>query len=103
MTKQPGDTQALVPASLDLQRSGADPRLRRMGAYERLLLDVIRGRLGLFVRRDEQAQAWRWVAPIIKTWETTNAPPKLYTAGTWGPAASSALLSRDGMAWHEEM
>nr|WP_152624075.1 glucose-6-phosphate dehydrogenase [Cupriavidus sp. IDO] len=103
LTKQPGDTQALLPASLDLQLNSAAPRVRRIGAYERLLLDVIRGRLGLFVRRDEQAQAWRWVAPILKAWENTTAPPKLYTAGTWGPAASSALLSRDGLAWHEEM
>ncbi|WER50184.1 glucose-6-phosphate dehydrogenase [Cupriavidus sp. WKF15] len=103
LAKQPGDTQALVPASLDLQRPEAGRLVRRMGAYERLLLDVIRGRLGLFVRRDEQVQAWRWVAPILKTWENTNSAPKLYTAGTWGPAASSALLSRDGMAWHEEM
>ncbi|SOZ38547.1 glucose-6-phosphate dehydrogenase [Cupriavidus neocaledonicus] len=103
LTKQPGDTQALTPASLDLQLTSAAPRVRRVGAYERLLLDVIRGRLGLFVRRDEQVQAWRWVAPILKTWETSPTPPKPYTAGTWGPAASSALLSRDGMAWHEEM
>ncbi|MCY1233794.1 Glucose-6-phosphate 1-dehydrogenase [compost metagenome] len=103
LTKQPGDTQALIPASLDLQLNTAAPRVRRVGAYERLLLDVIRGRLGLFVRRDEQVQAWRWVAPILKTWENSPTPPKPYTAGTWGPAASSALLSRDGMAWHEEM
>ncbi|UIF90714.1 glucose-6-phosphate dehydrogenase [Cupriavidus sp. UYPR2.512] len=103
LTKQPGDTQALIPASLDLQLNTAAPRVRRVGAYERLLLDVIRGRLGLFVRRDEQVQAWRWVAPILKTWENSPAPPKPYTAGTWGPAASSALLSRDSMAWHEEM
>jgi len=103
LTKQPGDTQALTPASLDLQLTTTAPRVRRMGAYERLLLDVIRGRLGLFVRRDEQAQAWRWVAPILQAWENTMAPPKMYTAGTWGPASSSALLSRDGMSWHEEM
>ncbi|WP_092138233.1 glucose-6-phosphate dehydrogenase [Cupriavidus sp. YR651] len=107
LVKQPGDTQALQPASLDLQRilprgQGARHE-RKAGAYERLLLDVIRGRLRLFVRRDEQAQAWRWVAPILRAWEHNREAPKLYTAGTWGPAASSALLSRNGAVWHEEL
>jgi glucose-6-phosphate 1-dehydrogenase len=54
------------------------------------------------VRRDEQVQAWRWVEPILDTWEASTVPPKPYTAGTWGPAASSALMSRDGALWHEE-
>ena len=71
-------------------------------AYERLLMDVIKGDLSLFVRRDEQRAAWRWVEPIIDSWENSAEGPKSYTAGTWGPAASSALLSRDGLCWYEE-
>ncbi|MBP0623505.1 glucose-6-phosphate dehydrogenase [Cupriavidus consociatus] len=101
LVKQPGDTLELTPTSLDLDFANSF-KVRRAGAYERLLLDVIRGRLGLFVRRDEQVQAWRWVEPIIDTWEASTVPPKPYTAGTWGPAASSALMSRDGGLWHEE-
>ncbi|MDR3380553.1 glucose-6-phosphate dehydrogenase [Cupriavidus basilensis] len=107
LVKHPGDTQALQPATLDLQRmlprGQGNRHERKTGAYERLLLDVIRGRLGLFVRRDEQAQAWRWVAPIQQAWAQSNLAPKLYSAGTWGPAASSALPSRDGAVWHEEL
>ncbi len=102
LVKQPGDTVALTPTSLDLDFANSF-KVRRAGAYERLLLDVIRGRLGLFVRRDEQVQAWRWVEPIIDTWAESSLPPKPYTAGTWGPAASSALLSRDDALWHEEV
>ncbi|WP_432262639.1 glucose-6-phosphate dehydrogenase [Cupriavidus sp. TMH.W2] len=102
LVKQPGDTLALTPTSLDLDLATSS-RARRAGAYERLLLDVIRGRLGLFVRRDEQVQAWRWVEPILDTWRNSMVPAKPYTAGTWGPAASSALLSRDGALWHEEV
>lgn len=102
LVKQPGDTVALTPTSLDLDFANSF-KVRRAGAYERLLLDVIRGRLGLFVRRDEQVQAWRWVEPIIDTWADSTLPPKPYTAGTWGPAASSALLSRDNALWHEEV
>lgn len=63
-------------------------------AYERLLLDVIRGNLSLFVRRDEQEAAWRWVEPLLNHWQNTPALPMSYQAGSWGPSASSAMLSR---------
>lgn len=102
LVKQPGDTVALTQTSLDLDLCHSF-KTRRAGAYERLLLDVIRGRLGLFVRRDEQVQAWRWVEPIIDTWTESALPPKPYTAGTWGPAAATSLLARDNALWHEEL
>ena len=102
LAKEPGDTMRLQPAYLDLDFYKAF-KVRRADAYERLLLDVIRGKLALFMRRDELVEAWRWVMPIMECWQnSSNTPPKQYTAGTWGPAASSALLSRDGISWHEE-
>ena len=55
------------------------------------------------MRRDEQVQAWRWVELILETGCDSLVPPRPYTAGTWGPASSSALLSRDGALWHEEV
>jgi glucose-6-phosphate 1-dehydrogenase len=73
-----------------------------VGAYERLLLDVIDGRLNLFVRSDEQEEAWRWVEPMIDHWENDPQGPRLYSAGTWGPSASSAMIARDGFCWSEE-
>jgi glucose-6-phosphate 1-dehydrogenase len=76
---------------------------RRMDGYERLLLDALRGDLSLFVRRDEQEQAWHWVEPIIDAWQEQNIIPKPYTSGTWGPPASNALVARDGHNWHEEL
>jgi glucose-6-phosphate 1-dehydrogenase len=101
LAKEPGGTMRLQPTYLNLDFQSMSS-VRRADAYERLLLDVIRGDLSLFMRRDELAEAWRWVAPIIDTWERSTVPPKPYTSGTWGPAASSALLSRDGVSWHEE-
>jgi len=74
----------------------------RVGAYERLLLDVIDGRLNLFVRSDEQEEAWRWVEPILNYWANDAQGPRLYAAGTWGPSASSAMIARDGFCWSEE-
>lgn len=101
MAKQPGDQMRLSPVYLDLDFKEVF-HTRPPEAYERLLMDVIRGDLSLFVRRDEQAAAWHWVEPIMDAWENSNEGPKPYTAGSWGPAASSALLSRDGLCWHEE-
>ncbi len=93
--------QTLVPVQLDLdfdKRFGSE----RVGAYERLLLDVIDGRLNLFVRSDEQEEAWRWVEPLIGHWAADAQGPRLYAAGTWGPSASSAMIARDGFCWDEE-
>ena len=94
-------SQKLSPVQLDLdfdKRFGSE----RVGAYERLLLDVIDGRLNLFVRSDEQEEAWRWVEPILDHWHNDSQGPRLYNAGTWGPSASSAMIARDGFCWSEE-
>jgi glucose-6-phosphate 1-dehydrogenase len=91
----------LQPISLNLEFADTNAA-RRLDAYERLLTDVIRGRLALFVRRDELEAAWGWIEPILAGWAELGVAPKPYTAGTWGPAASSALIGRDGRAWREE-
>ena len=87
--KGAGQAEALAPVSLDLDFDKAFAA-NRVGAYERLLLDVIAGRLNLFVRSDEQEEAWRWVEPILDGWRRDDASPRPYAAGTWGPAAASA-------------
>jgi glucose-6-phosphate 1-dehydrogenase len=96
-----GSDELLTPVSLDLDFDKAFPT-ERVGAYERLLLDAIAGRLNLFVRSDEQEQAWRWVEPVLEAWERDSTGPRPYAAGTWGPPAASALVARDGVAWPEE-
>jgi glucose-6-phosphate 1-dehydrogenase len=93
--------EQLSPVSLDLDFDKAFPS-DRVGAYERLLLDAIAGRLNLFVRSDEQEQAWRWVEPILESWRNDSSGPRPYAAGSWGPPAASALIARDGFAWAEE-
>ena len=95
------NASSLAPVQLDLdfdKRFGSG----RVGAYERLLLDVIDGRLNLFVRSDEQEEAWRWVEPILNYWKNDPQGPRPYAAGTWGPSASSAMIARDGFCWAEE-
>jgi glucose-6-phosphate 1-dehydrogenase len=95
------NAQALTPVHLDLdfdKRFGSE----RVGAYERLLLDVIDGRLNLFVRSDEQEEAWRWVEPVLEHGRNDTRGPRPYAAGTWGPSAASAMIARDGHCWFEE-
>lgn len=99
--KGTGNSDVLSPVFLDLDFDKAFPS-ERVGAYERLLLDAIAGRLNLFVRSDEQEQAWAWVEPVLEAWKHDDAPPRPYAAGTWGPPAASALVARDGFAWAEE-
>ncbi|OYV01302.1 MAG: glucose-6-phosphate dehydrogenase [Burkholderiales bacterium PBB5] len=93
--------ELLAPVSLDLDFDKAFAS-ERVGAYERLLLDAIAGRLNLFVRSDEQEQAWRWVEPILNAWRNDPNGPRPYAAGSWGPPASSAMVARDGCTWDEE-
>lgn len=77
-------------------------KARNPDAYERLLVDVIRGNPTLFMRRDELDAAWSWVEPILQGWGVSLDRPKPYTAGTWGPSAAIALIERDGRTWYEE-
>ncbi|WP_292933208.1 glucose-6-phosphate dehydrogenase [Noviherbaspirillum sp.] len=100
MAKQPGSGMSMRPVTLNLDLQSAFPQ-RRAEAYERLLIDVIRGRLTHFMRRDELEAAWEWVEPIIDGWTRLGENPHSYAAGSWGPSAASALLARDGFVWHE--
>ncbi len=101
MAKVPGDTMNLKQVGLNLDFA-EQFRQRPMEAYERLLLDAVRGKLTLFMRRDELDAAWTWCEPILDGWQACDEAPRPYGAGSWGPAASSALVGRDGAAWREE-
>ena len=101
MAKVPGEGMNLQPISLDVALSEAY-QTRQWDAYERLIMDVIHGKLTLFMRRDELDAAWLWLEPILNAWERGSQPLKSYPAGTWGPTASSALIARDGHSWREE-
>jgi len=77
-------------------------KMRFPEAYERLLMDVVRGNATLFMRRDEVEAAWSWVEPILDGWARTGQACRPYTAGTWGPSSAIALIERDGRTWHDE-
>jgi len=99
--KAPGDDILLQPVDLNLDFNDVAEK-RRLIAYERLLLDIIRGNPTLFMRRDEVFAAWAWIDPIRAAWKQFQYRPRSYRAGTWGPGAANALISREGLRWNED-
>ncbi len=103
MNKRPGlgDVRLQsMPLSLSLKSLGEDGGRRRI-AYERLLLDALRGDQTLFVRRDEIEAAWAFVDGVADAWTEAGMTPKPYPAGSWGPAGAFALIERSGRAWND--
>ncbi len=69
-------------------------------AYERLILEALRGDASLFTRSDGIEAAWKLIDSITNGWETSNIPDlSLYRRGSWGPSEANALLARDGRLW----
>ncbi|HEX4025739.1 MAG TPA: glucose-6-phosphate dehydrogenase [Steroidobacteraceae bacterium] len=101
LAKTPGEHMRLRPVDLRLDMAET-ARAPQLDAYERLLSDVINGNLTLFMRRDELDAAWRWIDPIRAAWLQSDERPEGYSAGSWGPPASSALIGRDHYVWHAE-
>jgi len=101
MAKVPGEGMQIQPISLDVAFAETY-RTRQWDAYERLIMDVIHGKLTLFMRRDELDAAWRWIEPILNGWERDVSRLRDYPAGSWGPTASSSLVVKGGSVWNEE-
>ncbi|MBL3704495.1 glucose-6-phosphate dehydrogenase [Sulfitobacter sp. BDSS02] len=100
--KEPGPGgMRLIDVPLDmtfaeaLGEEGGDPP----DAYERLIMDVIRGNQTLFMRGDEVEAAWAWTDPIIAGWEARGDVPKPYDSGSTGPRDAELLLLRDKREW----
>lgn len=100
--KEPGPGgMRLIDVPLDMSFAealgevGGDPP----DAYERLIMDVIRGNQTLFMRGDEVEAAWAWTDPIIDGWTQRGEVPKPYDAGSDGPGDAEQMLARDGRSW----
>ncbi len=100
-TKRPGMQYQVQPVAMDFDYE--DHFTAQLPeAYERLLLDVMRGDSTLFTRSDELLAAWKFVNPVLKSWEESgSAGLEFYPAGTWGPAAADRLLAASGRRWRE--
>jgi glucose-6-phosphate 1-dehydrogenase len=97
-TKRPGMQYQVQPVSMDFEyQTHFSAELPE--AYERLLLDVMRGDSTLFTRSDELEAAWRFVTPVLQAWENSSSPPDFYPAGTWGPSSADRLISETRALW----
>jgi glucose-6-phosphate 1-dehydrogenase len=75
--------------------------IRYPDAYERLLMDVVRGNLSLFMRKDEVEAAWAWVDQVIEAWKASGSEPHSYAAGSDGPIQAALMMDRDGRQWRD--
>lgn len=105
MTKEQGLDKGmqLRGGPLQLNFAAAHGHARIPDAYERLLLEVMRGNQNLFVRKDEIEHAWKWCDQLIAGWKLQGERPKPYPAGSWGPLSSVALTARDDKSWYEDV
>ncbi len=90
-----------VPLDMTFAEALGDEEHEVTDAYERLIMDVIRGNQTLFMRGDEVEAAWAWTDPLIEGWEARNDVPKHYDAGSAGPEDAMMLMHRDGRKWRE--
>lgn len=96
-SKVPGSSMEIRDVTMDFAY-GSSFTESSPAAYERLLLDVLRGDALLFPRAEEVALSWGVLDPVERHWAESGAPEP-YPAGSWGPAAADALLARDGRRW----
>ncbi|MBM9593057.1 glucose-6-phosphate dehydrogenase [Roseitranquillus sediminis] len=102
--KEPGPGgMRLVDVPLDMTFADAlGPDVEDVpDAYERLVMDVIRGNQTLFMRGDEVEAAWAWTDPVIAAWEARSDVPKPYEPGSAGPEDAAVMMHREGRKWRE--
>ena len=100
-TKVPDSAQDMRPVDMEFHYRSEFEKILP-DAYERLLLDALRGDASLFTRSDGIEAAWRVIDPILAGWQTPDAPPLLaYPRGSWGPPEADLMLADDGHVWRK--
>jgi glucose-6-phosphate 1-dehydrogenase len=90
LAKVPGDHLSVGNVQMNMSYANAFGK-PLSDAYERLIVDCMRGDATLFARRDEVEEAWKFVTPILETWEQIREPPEPYPPASQGPSKAEAL------------
>jgi glucose-6-phosphate 1-dehydrogenase len=99
VAKVPGEN--INVGNVTMEMSYADAFKRPIAeAYERLLLDCMRGDATLFNRRDSVDRAWELIQPVLQVWEATPGV-HIYEDGSGGPPAADEMMGREGHSWRE--
>jgi len=96
-SKVPGTTMEVRDVTMDFGYGHAFTE-SSPEAYERLVLDVLRGEPSLFPGNEEVEESWRILDPVLAQWSAHGAPEP-YPPGSWGPESADAMLARDGRNW----
>ena len=103
LAKVPDEGLQTRPVDMDFHYSDSFGSHTIPEAYERLLLDALHGDASLFARSDVIELSWKFIDSIKSGWESEYAPPLLqYQPGSWGPAAASTLIGREGRWWIQD-
>ena len=97
VAKIPGTRMKLRPVNMEFLY-GTAFLSQSPEAYERLIMDAMRGDATLFTRDDEVEAQWRIIDPILQGWSQSDDPVPQYEAGTDGPAEADALMA-EGHRW----
>ena len=92
--KVPGTRMTIGPVNMEFLY-GTAFLSQSPEAYERLIMDAMRGDATLFTRNDEVEAQWHICDPIVRTWEDTPGPLPQYPAGSQGPEEAARLLRPD--------
>ena len=96
--KIPGARMRIRPVNMEFHY-GTTFLSQSPEAYERLIMDAMRGDATLFTRNDEVDSLWQVIDPILTAWHEGTAPLATYPAGSEGPQQADELIGRDGRAW----
>jgi glucose-6-phosphate 1-dehydrogenase len=97
--KVPGEDLSISGVTMEFGYASAFQK-QPQEAYERLLLDCMRGNATLFARRDGVEEAWKFITPVLEAWDTEDGGPiALYEPGSAGPKEADDLVRRDGRRW----
>ena len=103
LTKEQGIDKSMQlrrdPLHLDFAQTQSQARIP--DAYERLLLEALKGNQSLFVRRDEVELAWQWCDQIREAWHDSELPLEGYPVGSNGPQQACYMIETHGHRWYE--
>ncbi|HVQ44842.1 MAG TPA: glucose-6-phosphate dehydrogenase [Candidatus Saccharimonadia bacterium] len=98
LAKKPGFDDQLQPVQMDFSYSGVFDG-HQPDAYQRVLIDALRGDHSLFATNDEVLVSWRILQPVLDAWSHTAEPPQSYARGSRGPADAQRLAANYGSQW----
>jgi len=98
LAKKPGFGNELQPVEMAFNYSGVFNG-HQPDAYQRVLVDAMRGDQSLFATSAEVLASWRLLQPVLDAWTESKDSPEIYATGSWGPDCSTEIAAKYGCEW----